>query len=584
VLTIYDQFQTNPAGGTAASVYHITDTQFDMILSDEEIAAWLDEDGNSIGSSGKMPLIAYWDSSNNLYIPINAYDEVIELCNDASPFSGQCGWRFNKAIVKNNKITFYYPYPFTSVGNTSGWTDYGDCIDWDNTSYGYDDLLATQSAVIFGFFETDLQDYIGTWDDIYLYAIAYHNSGGADVIDAAVQVYDRESNLVGASKTGTVSSPDKTYKSLFNYLMGPPSGLGFDTGANAKMHDVSETSGGTSLVDAGDWATLNWNRYFRLSLYPSLGAAVRMRLYEFGLCFAKTIPLNEKSKLYAYIQGREFQDTWGARKIAAAMVENPADVIEKILRDDLGVASADIDTTAFDAVSGTDRVFWDLAYTINKEISSLDEFEAICKEAFLVYYKKYDGDHTIEPLKTSGSADKNLTKNDVKTLEDDEHTSTFNVRHSPLSEVYNEFFVHYDKDPATDDYLKVAFVKDPDAGSYSSNYVSTAAASSDLNGNEEDYWDKCELSYDTYGFKRTKHIYLDRVRDPRTADNILCMAIDWFYLRKAEVSFYTQLQNCDLEIGDLIGLPAELREDTYWLYGIEEDLNNDTIFLEMREL
>ena len=72
-----------------------------------------------------------------------------------------------------------------------------------------------------------------------------------------------------------------------------------------------------------------------------------------------------------------------------------------------------------------------------------------------------------------------------------------------------------------------------------------------------------------YGFVRPKHIYLDRVSDDVTAENILAMAIKWFYLRKAEAYLKTQLQNVDLEIGDLIGLSDQLREGTYFLYGID---------------
>ena len=53
---------------------------------------------------------------------------------------------------------------------------------------------------------------------------------------------------------------------------------------------------------------------------------------------------------------------------------------------------------------------------------------------------------------------------------------------------------------------------------------------------------------------------------------------------KAEAYLKTQLQNVDLEIGDLIGLSDMLREGTYLLYGIDTDCNLDEIGLRMREL
>ena len=67
-----------------------------------------------------------------------------------------------------------------------------------------------------------------------------------------------------------------------------------------------------------------------------------------------------------------------------------------------------------------------------------------------------------------------------------------------------------------------------------------------------------------------------------TAKHILATAIKWYYLRKAEAYLKTQLQNVDLEIGDLIGLSDQLREGTYFLYGIDADCNLDEIGLKMR--
>ncbi len=201
-----------------------------------------------------------------------------------------------------------------------------------------------------------------------------------------------------------------------------------------------------------------------------------------------------------------------------------------------------------------------------------------------IYFKDHEGKHTLKALKTSESAARKLTLDDVLTENDDERTLIFDWELSSLDEVFNEFHVHYDRDPATGEYHGHAFVKSPDESSFNSDYVSTMHSGSDLYGNESTYWGYCHTSYETYGFVRTKHIYLDRIRDDVTAENVLAIAIKWFYLRKAEVFLKTQLQNVDLEIGDLIGLSDQLREGTYFLNGIDADCNLDEIGLWMREV
>jgi len=160
----------------------------------------------------------------------------------------------------------------------------------------------------------------------------------------------------------------------------------------------------------------------------------------------------------------------------------------------------------------------------------------------------------------------------------------YSERSSPTNRAYNEFFVHYDKDPATGDYKKVRFVKNPSAGSYSSEHVSTMTSGSSIYGGGEEYWNYCVVGYEKIGTVQPKHIYLDRVSDDITAENVLALAILWLYERKPEITFSTQLQICDLELCDVIGVTDGAEVGTYFIFGVAENLDNKTMTLKAREV
>lgn len=55
--------------------------------------------------------------------------------------------------------------------------------------------------------------------------------------------------------------------------------------------------------------------------------------------------------LYMRCKGRQYGDTWGGRKTIGDVIENPADVIESLLRDEWGYGDSDIDSDSFDNVN-----------------------------------------------------------------------------------------------------------------------------------------------------------------------------------------------------------------------------------------
>lgn len=96
--------------------------------------------------------------------------------------------------------------------------------------------------------------------------------------------------------------------------------------------------------------------------YTNYGARVKIELTSGASTFAQVkevvvqtwvsdLEKSDLSNFYLRCKGREYTDTWNSRKTVGNLMENPADVIEMILRDELNVITADIDTASFDVVN-----------------------------------------------------------------------------------------------------------------------------------------------------------------------------------------------------------------------------------------
>jgi hypothetical protein len=564
-LTIDDIFQTVPAAD--GSIYRITDTQFDMIISDQKIKEYV------LDSAGEKQFY-YFDTNAKIYVPIA--ESLLSALNDAHPFHGTAGWRFFSSVVKKNQLKIYFYHPFTShhVLCVPNWTNPDHVYDWDNSTaavntYNGDGVPVSEYYI--GRFIKDLYDILGNWDNLYLYYVAEHDMA-ADAIH--VECFEcKASNVYIAPAEANHSDTSCTINKINNVpknILSEPSG--FPAGSNVKLMELTS-------IDKGDWGTLNYNRWFWIQLLAvtDLGAMEEhdFTFHEAGLVFSKTVPINEQTKFYSYIKGRMYGGTWGRGKTSANLIENPADVTEKILRDDLGVT--DIDTAAFDAANAL-RTGEKLAYSITKEINSLSEIQKIAQENMLAYWKRYDGKHTLRALELDPGTVKPINTSQVL-IDENSKVSTFGVRMSDLDAVVNELYVHYDKDPATGDYSGLFFVKKPAEAAYDSTYTNLTDADEAAG-----YWALCHESYGKYGFTRTKHIYLDRVSSAATAELFIKRMIYWLFLRTADVTFKSQLELCDLEICDTVYLGSVHRDGNFMVSMVEEDLDLDVCSYKAREL
>lgn len=88
---------------------------------------------------------------------------------------------------------------------------------------------------------------------------------------------------------------------------------------------------------------------------------------------------NNPTSVFIKSQGREYSGTWGGRKTAGNLIENPADVIESIFRDEMGITS--LGTDFFDDVFTTfDDDSVNFCGTIYKQQNSRTLLNNLCKQ------------------------------------------------------------------------------------------------------------------------------------------------------------------------------------------------------------
>lgn len=557
-LSVEGKFETAP---TDDSVYRVTENTNRIILSDKPV--------KELVQSGGKNQFWFFDDSSKLYIPIT--QSILTFSNDVSPFAGFAGAEFASGSVRKNEVAFFFPFPFTELGHeSSDWTNPERMIDSDPATYAELIFSGLLYKTPWAYFRTNLMDEIGEWEDIFVYGV-FKATWASPPLTVQLQVTCNKESSGLELGNATEEADDAYYgNSLKSFLISPPSG--FPAEANMKLLGFTTKSG---LV-AGDWMGLNKNRCWRIFIEQAGGShplgSNTIQCHEIGLVFTKKMTIDERTRIFTACKGRMYGGTWDSRKTATDLIENPADVVENFLRNDLAVT--DIDTDGFDAAN-TARTGEKLAYTIKDPISSLAEIEKICQETMMAYWKRYDGKHTLRALELDVDGPTAIDDGDV--LMNDDNVSTFSARTSPLSAVVNEYYIHYDKDPCLDEYHGLVYLKSPNETTYDPDF-------SNLTTEGEMYWALANESYQRYGVVKTKHIYLDRISDKTTAENLLKRMVFWRFLRIPEASWQEQLQHCNLEIMDQVSFGTTHREGNFVISEVSEDLDLDRIAFRARFL
>lgn len=235
--------------------------------------------------------------------------------------------------------------------------------------------------------------------------------------------------------------------------------------------------------------------------------------------------------------------TWNGRRTAGDLIEHPVDILEGILRQEYGFGTATIDEAAFDAAKAA-MSGWEFARQLLEQKMGKEVFKEHCRNAALIFYVDPTGQAKIWSL---------LSRPSVRTL-GKEHVATKGRKTTVVSKgltsldgVYNEFYLHYNRNYATDEYEDLVFVTKSDR--------SAAVAAAEQT--------KCLTSYDRY---RTVHRWTfesDWIREEATAVKLLTWAVEWFYLRRELWESLHPLDVLNLEPGDCVTWDHPLLSGTY---------------------
>jgi hypothetical protein len=149
-------------------------------------------------------------------------------------------------------------------------------------------------------------------------------------------------------------------------------------------------------------------------------------------------------KIYCSWQGRAFGSWIDADDRTAngydegGLIENPAYIIESLLRDEVGLTSSEIDFSAFDIVgNGSDglRDSWIFANSMTTQGLVRDIIDEICYEAHLICYENNLGKHTIKALDTDTTTTLIIDQTQMA------REPLLNKTH--VSNIYNQFVFNY---------------------------------------------------------------------------------------------------------------------------------------------
>ena len=241
------------------------------------------------------------------------------------------------------------------------------------------------------------------------------------------------------------------------------------------------------------------------------------------------------------------------------LIENPAYIIESILRDVLSLTSTSIDYASFDTVgNSTDgkRDGWVHANSIINRESSLSLISACAFDAACI------------AIRDSGNLEKIVALDDyTPSLSLDSRDVLLalggrpmvRVMQEPLANIRNEFFLNYRLNFATSNHDKQLFITASD-NNLSDN---TRSDKSPLNTFEG----LCDTSQDYYNVVRRWTYNSDWIRDDTTAELFIKLMADWLAFRKwgVEATLPYNTRTLQLEIGDQVKwnlslLPVSIRD------------------------
>jgi hypothetical protein len=262
---------------------------------------------------------------------------------------------------------------------------------------------------------------------------------------------------------------------------------------------------------------------------------------------------------YGDVKGRKFSSwiTSGGRStgyVAGNLIENPAYIIESILRDELALAAINIGSFDFVGHQTTGvRNDWRFARSVNRAAHSLEIIREIAYESCGVFL--YDHANQCRLVAIDGY-NPTLHLNNSHIVNENGRPLV-RVRQTNVKYIYNEFFLNYRYNYGSGSYDKQLFITATDHNLSDNNRNEAAPLNT--------YTGLCNKSQQMYNVVRRWVYNANWIRSDATAEKFIKLMADWLAIRKWEVEatlWYTpdtlKLEAMDQVVWDLDLLPASV--------------------------
>jgi len=258
----------------------------------------------------------------------------------------------------------------------------------------------------------------------------------------------------------------------------------------------------------------------------------------------------------------------GGRSVGFAegdVIEQPAYVIEYILRELMGVASADIDTDSFDEIgNSTDgtRKDWIFRASLTSQAMASEYLRQICREFGCILYQD-PNDSTgylrwrlVSLPTTASGADFAITENLIHVDEGTQFPSLFLAQMTPQAAVINDLYVNYRKNYTNDKHARSIYVSDVDHDAELENNLSSDTGAP----RDTTYSAWMAESQTKYNLVIPSVINLDFIGDDATAERHLKLVSDWFTFKRVRITLnlIRTLDTLSLRIGDVCTINSTL--------------------------
>jgi hypothetical protein len=244
----------------------------------------------------------------------------------------------------------------------------------------------------------------------------------------------------------------------------------------------------------------------------------------------------------------------GTGYVSGDFIENPAYAIEWLLRNSLGLPEARLDLPSFDAVGNqTDgtRRYWKIAASITNQGNAIEEHIArICFEFGLKLDLTPMGTYRLISLDDATPVFA-ITDDDIA-IDDSTGRPLVDVSATPNEKIYNDFFLTYRNNYASNQTEKEVYISDiDDDGVIQENFAVSANTGAPR---ATTYTGYLADSRARYGARRPFTTKLQFIRDVGTAERCVKKLADWWAFRMCTVrlELLKNLNTLALQKGDIV--------------------------------